>query len=321
MSNPKKKTQHLEFVRLQTAYISDADLIILGQDARHAAPLFLMYSGQHGLCGRIPSDPRRVQTFLMMDGGVPAAQAVVEKLLEAQFLVETDDPAWLAVRSWAKFQIDAAGSATRSPSNSRAALEQHHRNGKHPKLDREGCPLCAQGVPSAAPAANDDVPPPAEVPADYDERAVAPEPEQPTLVAVSDAPKVPTTRELVADIIEALDENVAAADLPAREYVTALEEAASFADEVKAAGVAKNPHGSFRNAILGHALKFYLEDAATQTVINGANRGAKALGTDGHAWYVHAAALAAKNTFSSDKHLLGWLNTTATNARSKGAAA
>lgn len=321
--NPAKKAPKVErgrpFVLLYTSIQHDRAVQSLSDAAFRVYVTGLAEAGLTLTEGVVKTSPKLVAYMASLDGGAAAAGPAVEELLEVGLLVAVDGKS-AAYPSWTKYQPawdDAAAVAERGR---RDALAGHHKNGKHPTLDREGCPLCEQGVPSVA-SAPAGVPPVAEVPPDYDERTVPPEPTNPAPVVVPDPPKLPTSRQLVAGIAEDLDERIATAELPAREYVAALTEANDLADWAKENGIGKNPHVPLRNAVLAHALKFYLGDQASQTVINGINRAAKALGPEGHAYFIQAAHESANETFESERHAIKWMTTIATNARSKGATA
>lgn len=310
-----------DFILLYTSIQTDRTVRGLSDAAFRAYVTGLAEAGVSRTQGIIPAATKAVADMAALEGGSVAAEAAIEELLDARLLEKVDGHS-MAYPNWSRFQPALKDEKARSADAQASANARWHRQGNHPNADVSNCELCERGFPSGGDPAVPAEPPGAleEPPAWMDETHTSTEPVEPVqyaLVAVPDVPKPPTSQEMVADIIAALDDHIAAADLPAREYLTTLAEVSTLADQVKEAGHLKYPHGAFRNAVLAHAVRYFIGDHVTKAVINAANRGAKSLGTDGHAWYIHAASLAATGQFENDKHLIAWLSRTATNARAK----
>lgn len=133
------------FVMLFTSLLNDTDLILAGQDARGLYPYLLLHSGEQGLDGYLPSDPRAIQLFAHLDGGAKAVEAAIETLVDINKLERHEDGR-LYIRTWTLYQADLGGSDTRS----QTMVLENHKRGNH-KTPKDGCSLCAQGD-VAAPA-------------------------------------------------------------------------------------------------------------------------------------------------------------------------
>jgi hypothetical protein len=300
------------YVALHTRMLGDTDLLVLSVEARCLWPLLLLHSADQGLGGRVPADPRRVELVAHL-GSVDTTRRALDELLDGRFLIpDEDDPAWLIIRSWAKNQASFLGEAEPEPGSKRSIgqLRRAHRAGSHAAEARPGCPEC-------------------EADGDRAQCATGDAQETPTLTVVPDAPadepepaparaaKPGGMSEVLEDLRVSLDAAVAEAETPVAAYREALETADAIAQHPEVASRSKDARSSLRNAVLAHALIYYLGDAASRAVIGAANRGAKALGPDGHWWYVVAAAKAAGRSFESERKLTGWLATVAQGERAE----
>jgi hypothetical protein len=128
------------WVALFTSLLNDTDLILAGQDARGLFPYLLLHSAEQGLNGHVPADPRAVQLFAHLDGGVEAVQDALDELVAIGKLQRDGDG--LYIRTWRNYQADFGGSNTRSDSNRSSAFRRYHEEGKHLEVV-EGCELCA----------------------------------------------------------------------------------------------------------------------------------------------------------------------------------
>jgi hypothetical protein len=135
------------WIALFTSLLNDTDLVLAGQDARGLFPYLLLHSAEQGLKGHVPSDPRAVQLFAHLDGGVPAVSAALDSLVGIGKLVRDGDR--LYIRTWDRYQADFGGSATRAASSTASALKRWHNEGKHIRA-ADGCELCETGAPGAA---------------------------------------------------------------------------------------------------------------------------------------------------------------------------
>jgi hypothetical protein len=153
MSTAKAPRVGRPFIVSHTATLTDARLRMSGNAARLAHADLLLLSAAQGLDGRIPSDVREVQFVLQLDGGVAECVAALIDLRNIGKLIPAPDGdiAFEFLTDWPKTQADMSGSDTRAESNRQAAFRPGHMAGKHTEA-REGCALCALGVPSVPPA-------------------------------------------------------------------------------------------------------------------------------------------------------------------------
>ena len=292
----KTPTRGRKFVALHTRLLGDTDILMMSNDARLLWPLLLLHSADQDLRGEVPADPRRVELFAHI-GSVQAAASAMAELTAGGFLIPTADPARLAIRSWAKNQVETMGTEAAPSATALANYRRGHAAGTHTDEPRSGCPQCREA--SGAHSATEAIEPP-----------VSPSP-SPSLVPVQDvlvgvdAPLAWRMSDVLSDVRGELDQSVPSFPTPFAGYMAALSEVEELAPGV--AHLSKDSLGSLRNTVLAHALASLLGAAATQPVINAANRGAKALGANGWARYVYAAVESAQVAFENDRQTIAYL--------------
>lgn len=285
-----------QYIRLYVTMLTDVDLLDAGDLAFLGAVKLLLWSRQHREDGLVPASTRKVQLIAQFDGGREAAQQSLDALLNIGFLVPTDDPEWLAVRSWNRYQSDlVAERAERSARTHRT----NHKAGKHDGRTVEGCPDCGTRSPTAAPSVvRLPVPPaPTQKPSDLGK----PVKRTGTLLRQEFVDAFPAVFDEVGDRLDG--------------YRYLLDTAEELADNN--AGLSKNLRGNLLNAVLEDALRYYIDGYDwSHEDIRACLSGAKALSADhGHMMWILAAQAGATTGFNSVKHAVGWLTTTAANKR------
>lgn len=313
MSTPNKtpRGKGRPWIPLYTTFLGDTDLLLAGQNARTLVPLLLLHTADQGLCGLVPSDPRAVQLFAHYDHGVSAVRDALTALVEAGFLVDSDRAGFYLIRTWGRYQTDLGGSQTRSAAAAASALLRWHREGKHVGDADDRCGLCNGDVvqlPAGPAAAAENTT--ASQAATYPAGAQAPPIEVP-----DEVPDVRTMAGAVAYFRSTIADSLAAAVTPFAGYMQALRNAQEFA--VTVGDLSGDALGALNNEVLAHAFLNFLGQDTDHLVIAASNKGAKALGTGGHRWYVHAALLGASEEFKSNRHAIGWLRKVALSERAK----
>lgn len=304
MNNRKHADKGQPYVRLYNAMLFDDDLLDSGDLGYLLAVKALQHSAHQGTSGFLSSSPMRIQRWAQFEGGVEAVAAALDRLLEARFLVTTDDDASLLIRNWGRYQTDLGGSSTRAETAQRKALERHHREGRHAdsKLGRrDGCSLCNQVTQPTAPEATAMRSKVVSVP-----------------VALAEDQGDAATRSMAAaleDFRDAIPATLAEFPTPFEGYTCLLQAADAFADLLM--DLSDNPRGTLRSEVLAHSLRNLVDPNMSSAGVGRANKAAEALGTDGHRYWVHASVLAAGVPFDDEKHCLNWMTKTARNERSK----
>lgn len=285
----KIRTRGRAFVALDVSILGDTKLVLCGQNARTLLPLLMAHSAQQGTDGRVPSNPREVQLFAHFDRGERAVGAALTALVGAGYLLEDSDPDWMLLADWARVQPDFGGSQTRPATASASALMRWHREGKHDVRLNAECGLC-----NDAAVRDEQV---------SDASAVS---SDPTGHAAAGATvPAPALGAFLADWRAALDNDIPAASSPGAGYLLALESA----DECAAAlpGLSIEHRGLLQDEVLAHALAYFLGLEPSKTLVTSASRAAKALGPDGHRWWIQAIANSAHVEFDDTRHAVRYL--------------
>lgn len=321
---PKPRTPLVgrPFIARHTATLGDTKLILLGNAARLAHADMQLMSAQQGLDGLVPMNPRELNIGLQLDGGIPEVVEVVEALCAIGKLVDSEEDGYWYMTDWPNTQADLGNSTSRPKKSKVSAFRRYHGAGAaaHPANATAGCMWCAAGVPSPCTNAQlDDLEAPS--PTDVPTAPTAPASDvQGALdVNVPAAPAKRTMNAALAEFREAIPADLAAFDSSFEGYIALLGAADEFADLL--GDLSKNPRGALRNEVLAHALRNLVNEDITQAGVNRASSAAKALGADGHKWWVHAVVLRAGQPYNDEKHCLNDLTKVAREERSKGVAA
>lgn len=295
----KIRTKGRAFVALDVSILGDTKLILCGQNARTLLPLLMAHSAQQGTDGRVPSNPREVQLFAHFDRGERAVGAALTALVGAGYLVEGDDRDWLLLNDWARVQPDFGGSETRPATASASALLRWHREGKHNVNVNAECGFCNGTVRA-------------------EQVSVAPEVEvDPAAhLGAGSSASSPTMEAFLTQWRAAMDDEIPAASSPGAGYLLALESA----DECAAAlpGLLDAQRGLLHDEVLAHALTYFLGLELDETLISSAGRAAKALGPDGHRWWIQAIANSAHVEFDDTRHAVRYLTKVAKSSKAEG---
>jgi hypothetical protein len=289
------------WVALHTTLLLDPDMMLASNAAWRLMMVSLLWSADQGQAGRVIADPRKLNLFCHLEGGPAQVADALSELRDLEVLVDDPDgdDGYLYVRSWDRYQSDFGGSTTRSGSSSVAKFTASHEKGNHEpdKLGyKDGCPLCQAGAPAAE---------------QHPESADEPD-TSPTAGKMG-------MREAQKDFRDTFEADLAEHSSPFEGYVALLKKADDFAELLT--GLSKNPRGALRNDVLAHAIHNVVDEKVSWPAITRANSAAKALGDDGHKWWVHACVLAAGKKFENEDHLINWMTTTAQRARAKQVAA
>ncbi|WP_375425517.1 hypothetical protein [uncultured Friedmanniella sp.] len=297
MTTNNTPSTSMTWLSLHTKILSDARFMRLSDSARLAFLLLLPLTAAQGLNGLVPSDAGDVQFVIRLKGGEDATAQAIAELLSCGLLVTTDDDEQLLISGWSKNQRpDKGGSETRPASSSRGQLIRYHNEGKHAEKPQEKCELCQQ-APPAVKAARKSL----------------------TKAATNDEP---TMTEMLADFrTVTIPEFLSASGSPFEGYIRALGEAETLAAVAEELKLSDKPLGALRNEVLAHALRNLVDESISYPAITRANKAAKALGDDGHKWWVHACVASASRKFADEDHIINSLTGTAQRARSKGLSA
>ncbi|MGY2703303.1 hypothetical protein [Nocardioides sp. HB32] len=303
MTRPKTPRVGRPYVARHTSTLLDTQLILGGNTVRLVNADLQLFSAMQGLEGLVPKNSRELNIALQLDGGPAEVETATAALVRMGKLVDSARDGFWTLTDWELTQADLSGSLTRSDSEKKAQPIRRHNEGAHADKKRDNCELCQQGVPSVD-LREQQAPLTQETPND-----------QPAPVATPAAPAKRTMKAALADFREAIATDLPSFPTPFEGYTAMLDAADELAPLL--ADLSKDPRAALRNEVLAHALRNLVDEEMTYSGIARANKSAKALGADGHNWWLHAAVLRAGQPYEDEKHCLNDLTTVARGERSK----